>query len=67
MRYSITTGKLSYAIGSRQYQYTAWASQALGLAVVFDPSGTGSCSANVNQPGACTVQLTGPLRFDATP
>ena len=67
VRYSITTGKLSYAIGARQYQYTAWASQALGLAVVFDPSGTGSCSANVNQPGACTVQLTGPLRFDATP
>jgi hypothetical protein len=37
------------------------------MAVMFDPSGTGSCSANVNQPGACQVQLTGPLRFDARP
>jgi hypothetical protein len=67
VRYSITTGKLSYALGSSRYQYAAWASQALGMAVMFDPSSTGSCSANVNQPGACTVQLTGPLRFDARP
>jgi hypothetical protein len=37
------------------------------MAVVVDPSGTGSCSGNVNQPGACTVQLTGHLRFDARP
>ena len=67
VRYTISSGKLDYAIGSRRYQYTAWASQALGLATVVDPSGTGSCSANVNQPGACLVQLTGPLRFDAKP
>src|SRR3954447_9506349 len=67
VRYSITTGKLSYALGSSRYQYAAWASQALGMAVMFDPSSTGTCSANVNQPGACTVQLTGPLRFDAKP
>lgn len=67
VRYSITTGKLSYALGSPRYAYAAWASQALGMAVMFDPSSTGTCSANVNQPGACTVQLTGRLRFDATP
>jgi hypothetical protein len=67
VRYTISNGKLSYAIGSSRYQYTAWASQSLGLATVVDPSGTGSCSANVNQPGACLVQLTGPLRFDAKP
>jgi hypothetical protein len=67
VRYTISSGKLAYAIGSRRYQYTAWASQSLGLATVVDPSGTGSCSGNVNQPGACLVQLTGPLSFNATP
>jgi hypothetical protein len=67
VRYTIHTGKLAYAIGSRLYQYTAWASQSLGIAAVVDPSATGSCSANINVPGACTVQLTGPLRFDARP
>jgi hypothetical protein len=67
VRYTISSGKLAYAIGSRRYQYTAWASQAFGIAAVVDPSGTGDCSPNVNVPGACTVQLTGPLRFDAKP
>jgi hypothetical protein len=67
VRYSITTGKLAYALGSSRYQYTAWASQALGMAVVVDPSSTGTCSDNVNVPGTCTVQLTGHLRFDAAP
>ena len=32
-----------------------------------DPSGSGDCSSNVNVAGACTVRLTGPLRFDARP
>jgi len=67
VRYTISSGKLAYAIGSRLYQYTTWASQALGIAAVVDPSATGSCSSNINVPGACTVQLTGPLRFDAAP
>jgi hypothetical protein len=67
VRYTISSGKLAYALGSRRYQYSAWASQTLGMAVVVDPSSTGTCSANVNQPGACTVQLTGHLRFDARP
>jgi hypothetical protein len=67
VRYSITTSKLSYAPGSPRSAYAAWASQAVGMAVVFDPSSTGTCSGNVNTPGACTVQLTGPLRFDAEP
>jgi hypothetical protein len=67
VRYRISSGKLAYAIGSRLYQYTTWASQALGIAAVVDPSATGSCSSNINVPGACTVQLTGPLRFDAAP
>jgi hypothetical protein len=67
VRYTIHTGKLAYALGSPRYQSTAWASQALGLAVVVDPSSTGTCSATVNEPGRCLVQLTGPLRFDAKP
>jgi hypothetical protein len=67
VRYTISSGKLAYAIGSRRYAFGAWASQSLGMAVMFDPSSTGTCSANVNQPGACAVQLTGALRFDAKP
>jgi hypothetical protein len=67
VRYTIKDGRLAYAVGSRRYQYTAWASQSLGLATVVDPSGTGSCSGNITTPGACLVQLTGPLRFDARP
>jgi hypothetical protein len=67
VRYTISSGRLAYAVGSRLYQYTAWASQSLGIAAVVDPSSTGSCSPNINVPGACTVQVTGPLRFDARP
>jgi hypothetical protein len=67
VRYTISSGRLAYALGSSRWQSSAWASQALGLAVVADPSSTGTCSDNINVPGACTVQLTGPLRFDARP
>jgi hypothetical protein len=67
VRYSITPGRLSYALGSPRYASAAWASQALGMAVMFDPSSTGTCSDNVNAPTECTVQLTGHLRFDAKP
>jgi hypothetical protein len=67
VRYTISSGKLAYALGSSRYTSAAWASQALGMAVMVDPSSTGTCSANINVPGACTVQLTGPLRFDAQP
>lgn len=67
VRYAIGSGKLAYALGSSRWQSTAWASQALGMAVVNDPSGTGSCSGNITTPGACLVQLTGPVRFDARP
>jgi hypothetical protein len=60
-------GRLSYAPGSARHVGSVWASQALGLAVLFDPSSTGTCSGDVNEPGRCAVQLTGPLRFDARP
>jgi hypothetical protein len=70
VRYSISSGRLAYARGSSRYVSSAWASQALGAAVTVDASGTGSCFANVNDPPSatqCSVQLTGPLRFDAAP
>jgi hypothetical protein len=67
VRYAIATGRLTYALGSPRYVSSAWASASLGAAVMVDPSSTGTCSDNVNVPGACTVQLTGPLTFDAAP
>lgn len=54
-------------LGSPRYTPAAWASQALGMALMVDPSSTGTCSANDTRPGACSVELTGPLRFDAKP
>ena len=68
VRYSIGSGRLAYALGSSRYVSSAWASQALGLAVVVDPTSTGTCTANVNDTtGRCTVELTGRLSFTATP
>jgi hypothetical protein len=70
IRYGINTGKLAYAQGSSRWASTAWASQALGAAVMVDESGTGSCFANVNDPPSatrCSVQLTGHVAFTAGP
>jgi hypothetical protein len=70
IRYRIDTGRLAYARGSSRWTSTAWASQALGAAVLVDGSGTGTCFANVNDPPEatqCTVQLTGRLSFTAGP
>jgi hypothetical protein len=70
IRYSINTGRLAYALGSSRWTSTAWASQALGAAVMVDQSGTGSCFANVNDPPPatrCSVQLTGHVAFTAGP
>jgi hypothetical protein len=43
VRYTIASGRLPYALGSPRRQSSAWASQALGLAAVVDPSSTGAC------------------------
>jgi len=71
IRYGINTGRLAYAVGSPRWTSTAWASQALGAAVMIDASGTGgSCFANVNDPPPatrCSVQLTGHVSFTAGP
>ncbi|HEX2102699.1 MAG TPA: hypothetical protein VHF51_03560 [Solirubrobacteraceae bacterium] len=71
IRYTISSGRLAYARGSARWTSTAWASQALGAAVMVDASGTGgSCFANVNDPPQatlCSVQLTGHVSFTAGP
>jgi len=71
IRYGINTGRLSYALGSARWTSTAWASQALGAAVMVDASGTGgTCFGNVNDPPEatqCSVQLTGHVSFTAGP
>jgi hypothetical protein len=71
IRYGINTGRLAYAQGSPRWTSTAWASQALGAAVMVDESGTGgTCFANVNDPPQatrCSVQLTGHVSFTAGP
>jgi hypothetical protein len=70
IRYGINTGRLAYAVGSSRWTSTAWASQALGAAVMVDASGTGTCFANVNDPPQatrCSVQLTGHVAFTAGP
>jgi hypothetical protein len=70
VRYTISSGKLAYAVGSSRWTSSAWASQALGAAVMVDESGTGTCFANVNDPPQatrCSVQLTGHVSFTAGP
>src|SRR4051794_1873345 len=46
VRYTIRTGKLAYAIGSRRYVAGAWASQALGMAGAVGSSATRPRSAH---------------------
>jgi hypothetical protein len=71
IRYSIASGRLAYALGNPRWTSTAWASQALGAAVMVDASGTGgTCFANVEDPPQatqCSVQLTGHVSFTAGP
>ena len=70
IRYSINTGRLAYALGSSRWTSTAWASQALGAAVMDEGSGTGTCFGTVNDPPSatrCSVQLTGHVSLTAGP
>lgn len=69
-RYTVSSGRLTYALGSSRWTSSAWANQALGAAVMVDGSGTGTCFGNVNDPPQatkCSVQLTGPVAFTARP
>ena len=66
VRYTLHTGKLSYAQGSPRDASVAWVSDAVGAVVSTSiDAGTGStneCSdAGVQY---CSIQYTGPLSFD---
>ena len=70
VRYDISSGKLTYALGSSRWESTGWANAALGAAVFVDGSGTGTCFENINDTPdktQCSVILTGPLAFNAKP
>lgn len=67
VRYTLRTGRLSYAQGSQRIATSAWAGDALGLAVstALEPRGNAGCvDAGVSY---CGVGVTGPLSFTATP
>jgi len=70
VRYTISSARLSYALGSSRYVSTAWAGASLGMAVTVDGSGTGTCFGNVNDTPdrtQCRVELTGPVSWNARP
>ena len=70
VRLTISDGRLTYAQGSSLYVSSAWASPALGAAVMYDGSGTGTCFGNIDDPPertACSVQVTGPVTWFARP
>lgn len=70
VRYDTHTARLRYARGSSLSFSSGWASRALGIAVLEDRSGTGSCVANVNDTpdkSQCSVKLTGPVSWKAKP
>jgi hypothetical protein len=70
VRFTLSNGRLAYALGSSRYVSTSWASAALGMAVTVDDSGTGTCFGNVNDPPErtqCRVELTGPVSWNARP
>jgi hypothetical protein len=68
VRYRIATRRLSYSQGSSRIVSSAWAGETLGMALMVDASGTGTCSGNVNDPpDDCSVQLTGPVAWNAAP
>jgi hypothetical protein len=67
VKYTLHTGKLSYAIGSKRNATTAWAGGALGAAystAEIPRTNEGCRDAGVDY---CTVGTTGPLTFDARP
>lgn len=70
VKYTLRTGKLSYAKGSPRYASMAWVGDAIGAIVsnnaAADPNaGTGDCRDGGVQ--YCSIQYTGPLTFNLTP
>jgi hypothetical protein len=68
IRYTLSGSKLSYALGSPRYNSTAWAGDALGVAIASSLGGEESQGACVDTgTNSCTVGLTGPLQFNLKP
>jgi hypothetical protein len=67
VKYTLRTGKLSYAQGTASYASVAWISNALGALVSNHPTGypnAGGVDCGVR---ACSIQYTGPLSFNLKP
>ena len=72
IRYTLRGSELAYARGSHNYNSTAWASDALGVATSgsLDRSETQGACTDGAPPAArnyCNVELTGPPQFDLRP
>jgi len=67
VRYTLRTGKLSYAQGTASYASVAWISNALGALVSNHPTGYPNAGGLDCGEGACSVQITGPLTFNLKP
>lgn len=68
VRYALSGSKPSYALGSPRYSSTAWAGDALGVAIASSLGGEESQGACVDiGTSSCTVGLTGPLQFNLKP
>ena len=64
VRYSIASGRLTYATGNVRIHSTSWAGAQLGMA--YSEALEGTC----NEPPSasiCSVSVSGPLTFDARP
>jgi hypothetical protein len=67
VRYTLSGSTLRYAPGSPFYNSTAWAGDAFGVATASSLDNGESRGACTDTRTYCQVQLTGPLRFRATP
>jgi len=68
VRYSIASGRLTYAVGNSRIHSTSWAGPQLGMA--YSEALEGTCTENINDPPSasiCRVSVTGPLAFGARP
>jgi hypothetical protein len=67
VRYTISTGRLSYAKSDARVTSSAWADASLGLALGRGLTPTGGCDDGPGSPALCTVSTTGAMSFTARP
>jgi hypothetical protein len=67
VKYTLHTGKLSYAQGTASYASLAWLSDALGALVSNHPTGYPNAGLVDCGAAACSIQTTGPLSFNLKP